>query len=233
MSRRQKDHIARYQSALNELPVDVTGASQTKKSGYFDETLKRALDVVAVLFSLPFVLPLMAILAALIAFDGKRPLYSQLRVGRDGKIFKIWKFRTMVIDSDVKLAKALASDPKLAAEWSKNQKLQIDPRITKIGVLLRKSSLDELPQLWNILNGTMSLVGPRPFFPEQASLYAGKRYFELRPGLTGLWQVSGRNDTSFAERAKLDDTYAENRSFLGDLKILASTVGVVLKGTGY
>lgn len=119
------------------------------------------------------------------------------------------------------------------AEWESTQKLKHDPRITRFGRFLRKSSLDELPQLWNVLKGDMSLVGPRPMLPEQRGLYPGLAYYELRPGLTGTWQVSERNESTFSKRAEFDRGYFESLSFLGDLNVLARTVSVVLRGTGY
>lgn len=194
---------------------------------------KRALDLSMVLLvSLP-VLLVVAVLALLVASQGGRPFYRQLRVGRDGRQFWIWKLRTMQPDADAVLASLLAADPQAAAEWAHSQKLQDDPRITRLGRLLRRTSLDELPQLWNVAKGEMSLVGPRPMLPDQQALYPGHAYFALRPGVTGLWQVSERNRTSFSERANFDTRYAEILSFRTDLGIFVRTVQVVLRGTGY
>ena len=139
----------------------------------------------------------------------------------------------MVVDADARLAAHLAADPALRAEWDETQKLKRDPRITAVGRLLRKTSLDELPQLWNVLKGDMSLVGPRPMMPEQRALYPGRAYYQMRPGLTGPWQVSDRNAVSFAGRAEFDADYARRMSLATDLCILFLTVWVVLRGTGY
>jgi len=127
----------------------------------------------------------------------------------------------------------LAQDPEAKAEWDSTQKLKDDPRITRFGRFLRKSSFDELPQLLNVLLGDMSIVGPRPMLPEQEPLYSGTAYFELRPGITGLWQISDRNESTFAARAKFDTDYFEQLSLATDVRIIASTFRVVLRGTGY
>ena len=213
--------------ALAELP------RVSYKPGLYRNGLKRALDVALVVASLPVILPIVLLLALLVMRDGYAPFYSQARVGRGGKIFRFWKLRTMVHDADARLAEYLDADPEARAEWDHSQKLKCDPRITRFGAFLRKSSLDELPQLWNVLRGDMSLVGPRPMMPDQQVLYPGRAYYLLRPGLTGLWQISDRNHTSFAARADFDAAYEETLSLTGDVHILAATVGVVLRGTGY
>jgi lipopolysaccharide/colanic/teichoic acid biosynthesis glycosyltransferase len=194
---------------------------------------KRGFDIAAVLLSAPLILVLIGALALLVRRDGGRAFYCQPRLGKHGRIFLLWKLRSMVPDADARLARHLSEDPAAAAEWAKAQKLRHDPRITGAGRWLRKYSLDELPQLWNVLIGDMSLVGPRPMFPEQQVLYPGSAYFDFRPGLTGLWQISKRNQCSFAERADFDNRYAQTASFIGDLGILMQTVSVVLRGTGY
>lgn len=193
---------------------------------------KRVLDLALVIAFSPIVLVVVAILALLVACDGSNPFYSQDRVGKKGRLFRIWKLRTMVVDADERLAAHLASDPLAALEWQTTQKLRFDPRITRAGQLLRGSSLDELPQLFNVLMGDMSLVGPRPMMPEQRSLYPGREYYDLAPGLTGLWQVSGRNATTFEARAGFDTTYGQQLSLALDVQTLCRTVGVVLKRTG-
>lgn len=193
---------------------------------------KRFFDVLAVLLSLPFVLPLIAISAIFVARDGGSPFYCQPRIGRNGRTYTIWKLRTMVFDAEAKLDAHLRNNPRAAREWEINQKLQNDPRITKMGELLRKSSMDELPQLWNVLIGDMSLVGPRPMMPDQQAMYPGTAYFSQRPGITGSWQVSVRNGSTFAERARFDTDYVAKLSFVNDVKILFATIGVVARGTG-
>ena len=198
--------------------------------------LKRGLDVLAVLLAAPVVLPVVLILGLLIARDGGPVFYQQDRIGRGGRHFRIWKLRSMVIDAEKRLEEHLARDPAARAEWAETQKLKSDPRITAVGRLIRKSSLDELPQLWNVLKGEMSLVGPRPMMPAQTRLYPERHrrhYDRLRPGLTGLWQVSDRNETSFAGRAEFDSAYAHRLSLLTDAVVLLQTVRVVLRGTGY
>ncbi len=198
----------------------------------YSRTGKRLFDICIVLLMLPFVLPAVAVLMILIARDGHSPLYSQERVGFGGRIFTFWKLRTMVPNAKARLDDYLSANEDARNEWATYQKLSSDPRITPIGQLLRKSSLDELPQLWNVLKGDMSLVGPRPMMPEQRDLYPGSAYFSLLPGVTGLWQVSDRNDTTFAQRAEFDAAYKREMSMMTDLRVLLATVGVVLRGTG-
>lgn len=194
--------------------------------------LKRAFDVAAILVAAPVLVPVMGAIALAITLDGGRPFYAQERVGKGGRSFRMWKFRTMVHNADGKLEAHLAADPALRAEWDLTQKLQNDPRVTAFGAFLRKSSLDELPQLWNVLTGDMSLVGPRPMMVSQKVLYPGAGYFRVRPGVTGYWQVAGRSRTSFEARAGFDDAYEAELSLGTDLKVLARTVTTVLKGTG-
>ena len=201
--------------------------------GLYRRLFKRWCDTGLILLAAPFVLPVIVLLALLVRRDGGPAFYVQDRVGLDGRVFRLWKLRSMVIDADQRLAAHLAADPALRAEWDEAQKLKRDPRITAVGRFLRKTSLDELPQLWNVLKGDMSLVGPRPMMPEQRALYPGRAYYEMRPGLTGPWQVSDRNATSFAGRAEFDAAYAERMSLGTDLGILFLTVWVVLRGTGY
>ena len=194
---------------------------------------KRALDIFLVLLMLPVAVPLILIMSCLVAFDGGLPIYSQKRIGRGGRVFHMKKIRTMVPGADALLEYHLRKNPEARREWDETQKLKRDPRITGIGCFLRKSSLDELPQLWNVLMGEMSLVGPRPMMVDQEALYPGTAYFDLRPGITGLWQISDRNTSSFAGRADFDDRYLNSCSLSQDISILFRTIGVVLRGTGY
>ncbi|MDJ0638639.1 MAG: sugar transferase [Paracoccaceae bacterium] len=203
-----------------------------KSRGLYALGLKRVLDFLVVLAALPILVPFFMLVGALIALDGHNPFYSQQRVGMDGKRFRMWKFRTMVPDADIELQRHLAVDPEARAEWESRQKLTDDPRITRFGRILRRTSVDELPQLINVLMGDMSLVGPRPMMPSQQALYPGHAYYRLRPGLTGSWQVSERHKSTFADRAIYDDTYERDLSFATDLGILGRTVGVVLRCTG-
>ena len=194
---------------------------------------KRIFDVLFVLFAAFIALPIIALMALLAALDGASPFYRQRRVGKNGRIFDMIKIRTMVPDARGQLENYLASDPLAREEWDSTQKLKDDPRITTVGKIMRKSSLDELPQLWNVLRGDMSIVGPRPMMEDQVHLYPGSEYYALRPGITGPWQVSDRNNTTFAERAKFDTDYYNTLSFKTDLGFLVRTVGVVLRCTGY
>lgn len=199
----------------------------------YSQHFKRLLDIVVVVMMIPIILPIMLILVAIVAMDGGSPFYSQLRIGRSGRSFRLWKLRSMVHDADAQLAAYLQANPAVRREWDLTQKLKKDPRITRFGRFLRKSSLDELPQLFNVLIGDMSLVGPRPMLLEQAQLYPGADYYHLRPGVTGLWQISDRNDSTFAARANFDARYAAELSLREDARIIVQTVGVVLRGTGY
>ncbi|WP_371158437.1 sugar transferase [Jannaschia sp. 2305UL9-9] len=215
-------------------PVDSAGhdAKPPMTAKLYSVYFKRILDVSLVIFSLPVVLPFIGIMALLVAMDGSNPFYSQIRLGRASRTFRIWKLRTMVPDADAKLREYLDAHPSARKEWGAKQKLTHDPRVTLIGRILRKTSIDELPQLYNVLTGDMSLVGPRPMMINQKSLYPGRAYFALRPGITGPWQVSDRHTSTFAARAKFDTEYYKTLSFAEDLRLLVATVRVVLRGTG-
>ena len=197
--------------------------------------LKRLMDLAIVLVSVPVVLPLFLFISALVAIASRGPVfYGQRRLGRDGREFTAWKFRTMRPQAERILAEVLAQDPVLRLEWERNHKLRCDPRVTWIGSVLRKSSLDELPQLWNVLIGEMSMVGPRPITPAEIAKYghAWDLFCRVRPGITGLWQISGRNRTSYEKRVELDTFYVHNWSPWLDIYILARTVRTVLFGEG-
>jgi lipopolysaccharide/colanic/teichoic acid biosynthesis glycosyltransferase len=196
--------------------------------------VKRAVDLVGGLALLVLLAPMIAGLMALVALDGGPALFGHLRVGRHGRRFRCWKIRTMVVDAEARLARILRDDPVAAAEWARDHKLSRDPRVTRLGAFLRRSSLDELPQIWNVVIGEMSLVGPRPVTPAELEKYgtAVRDYTAVRPGLTGLWQVMGRNDLSYAQRVALDSHYVRTRSLTGDIEIMLRTVGVVVRGDG-
>lgn len=179
--------------------------------------------------------PLLLLIAALIwQRDGNPILFGHYRVGCDGRLFRCLKFRTMALRSDEVLAELLEHDAQAREEWARDQKLRRDPRITPIGAFLRRTSLDELPQLLNVLRGEMSLVGPRPITNSELTRYGAARwhYLSVKPGITGLWQVSGRNNTSYEERVALDRRYVEARSWRMDLGILIKTVKVVVRRDG-
>jgi len=179
--------------------------------------------------------PVMLVVAFLIwRRDGAPVFFAHYRVGHDGKLFRCLKFRTMYRESEQMLSDLLARSPEARAEWKRDQKLRNDPRITPIGNFLRNTSLDELPQLFNVLRGEMSLVGPRPITVGELTRYGKVRwhYLSVRPGMTGLWQVSGRNNTTYDERVELDRSYVEERSFWLDALILCRTVKVVVAREG-
>lgn len=221
-----------YSSMEFEQVVDTGYFSDAHNAAYRD-ILKRALDVAIVLLvALPVLLVLM-VLSVLIARDGASPFYFQERVGRNGQTFRMWKLRSMVPNADRMLDDYLSRNPAARLEWDLTQKLKVDPRITAIGRIIRKSSLDELPQLFNVLRGDMSIVGPRPMLPEQRAIYPGLAYYALRPGITGFWQTSVRNESNFAERAKFDTAYFRDLSLGTDIKVIFKTVRVVVHGTGY
>lgn len=202
--------------------------------GLYRNVFKRGFDLALLVLTAPLSLPFILLLALAVRIKtGAHPFYTQARVGKNGRIFTMWKLRTMVVDAEQRLADHLAANPEALAEWNRDQKLKNDPRVTRFGRLLRKTSLDELPQLWNVLIGEMSLIGPRPMMEGQKDLYPGLDYYDLRPGLTGLWQISERNETSFAQRAWFDSQYNIELSPANDMRILAATFTVVLKGTGY
>ena len=196
--------------------------------------LKRTFDLAVVLAAAMIWLPVIVLGAFLVLVrDGHNPFYAQKRVGRNGRVFRMWKLRSMVPDAEARLTAYLTASPVARAEWDRDQKLKDDPRITSIGRLLRKTSLDELPQLLNVLWGDMSLVGPRPMMVDQRPLYDGTSYYALRPGLTGFWQISDRNECRFIDRVRFDNAYERAVSLRTDLTVLMRTVAVVARGTGY
>jgi exopolysaccharide production protein ExoY len=197
--------------------------------------LKRSLDISVIIFSAPITFFVILILTIACCLDGNAPLYSQWRVGRNGRLFRCWKFRTMVPNNQKILEQYLLKNPAARLEWQSFRKLKNDPRITRIGLFLRQTSLDELPQLYNILRGEMSIVGPRPIVPDELVKYgdAIQHYLALRPGLTGLWQTSGRNDIGYDNRVALDVKYLLTMSFVLDIKIIFRTFGAVLSRTGF
>jgi lipopolysaccharide/colanic/teichoic acid biosynthesis glycosyltransferase len=196
---------------------------------------QRLCDIILAAALLIFLAPLLVVTLSLTFLqDGRSPLFSQLRVGRGGRRFRCWKIRSMVIDADARLAALLECDAQARLEWAQDHKLRNDPRVTPFGRFLRQSSLDELPQLLNIMLGDMSLVGPRPIVDAEICKYG--RYFpaycSVRPGLTGLWQVSGRNDVSYRRRVALDVAYARQRTLTLDMYILMATVPAVFLRRG-
>jgi Undecaprenyl-phosphate galactose phosphotransferase WbaP len=197
--------------------------------------VKRAFDLVLASLGMVIIAPIMLVLMFLIRLDSKGPVfYGHKRLGLNGNHFKVWKFRSMVVNADKQLASYLNKNPQLRMEWEKNCKLKHDPRITRIGKILRRTSLDELPQIWNVLRGEMSLVGPRPIVDAEIAKY-GPAYQVIKtvsPGMTGLWQVSGRSEVSYDKRVSLDIKYIKSWSVINDILILANTVRVIIKKKG-
>ena len=196
---------------------------------------KWVFDHIAAAGLLVFFSPFLAVIAVLIFVrEGGPVVFAHRRIGRGGQEFNCLKFRTMVRDADRVLEEHLARDPNARAEWDATFKLADDPRIMRLGRLLRKTSLDELPQLWNVLRGDMSMVGPRPIVAEERHFYKEfiADYVSVLPGLTGAWQVGGRSATTYDARVAMDVDYVRNRSFFGDLKIVVKTIVVVLRRDG-
>jgi lipopolysaccharide/colanic/teichoic acid biosynthesis glycosyltransferase len=209
---------------------DIQGRNEVPNS-----PATRVLDLAIIFFAAPYILFFFIVIAALIMLDSQGgPFYSQTRIGRGGRRFQAHKFRTMVLNADQVLQRYLDESPELNAEWKATHKLKRDPRVTRVGAILRKLSLDEMPQFWNIVIGDMSLIGPRPIVDAEIERYGEcfELYIQARPGLTGLWQVSGRSDTSYQQRVELDEYYLMNRSLKMDLMILVKTVYVVVGRKG-
>lgn len=224
------DNVEAHLRGASLAQAEQCNRSRYRRSG------KRLFDLSLSLLLLPFILPIIALLAVLVAIEGGSPCFRQPRVGRYGRTFHCFKLRTMVKDADAKLKSLCESDETIAREWAENQKLRSDPRTTPLGRFLRKTSLDELPQIVNVLKGDMSLVGPRPFMLDQRELYdsvGGSAYYDLRPGITGLWQVTERGESNFTTRVHHDEAYSERMSFLLDLKLIFATILVVLRRTGH
>jgi exopolysaccharide production protein ExoY len=225
--------LAQGKSAWTPLPA-LTQVQCSLERSSAQVLAKRALDLSgAVALALVFS-PVLLFVGIAMKRDGGDLLFRHTRVGRDGKPFQVYKFRTMVPDADKIFPSLLASNAQLREEWLRDHKLKNDPRVTRIGKFLRSTSLDELPQLWNVLKGEMSLVGPRPITREELCKYgrAQRYYLAVRPGLTGLWQISGRNDCGYRRRVAMDRHYTSKASLLTDLVVLSKTVLVVVGRRG-
>ena len=225
------DTLLPLQGGLALVPASPSAEELIARQSLRDRFVKRGGDIVFSLAVLSLGAPVFLMLAALVKMTSRGPVfYVQQRVGRDYRRFGCIKFRTMRPDADQMLSKLLAESPQLEAEFVNDFKLKDDPRITGVGKFLRRSSLDELPQFLNVLRGEMSVVGPRPIVEKELPRYGGKmeEVLAVRPGLTGLWQVSGRNNLSYQKRVRLDVHYARQRNFALDLKIILRTIGVVL-----
>lgn len=214
----------------NKTKYELESSCEKAKKSYL--FFKRSFDVISSLCAIVLFSPVLIILTILVKLDSKGPIiFAHKRLGKDGKVIKVYKYRTMVQNAEELLKKLT---PEQKKEYEKNFKLENDPRITKIGQFLRKTSLDELPQLFNILYGNMSVVGPRPIVQKELSKYGifSDKLLSAKPGLTGNWQANGRSDTTYEERVKLDIEYIDNRSFWNDIKIILKTVITVLRREG-
>ncbi|MCQ2591509.1 MAG: undecaprenyl-phosphate galactose phosphotransferase WbaP [Treponema sp.] len=241
-------NLYRYTISVSSEQTSFTSTQQLKDIGgiigfasthnltfKFNIFLKRLLDILIIIASSPLVIPIFLILMLLTKCTSKGPIfYGHVRVGKKGKSFKCWKFRSMNINSQEMLKEILENDPVRREEWERERKFVDDPRVTKFGKFLRKTSMDELPQLFNILIGDMSFVGPRPVTAEEMEKYGEHQDYVLSvlPGLTGMWQISGRSETSYDERIYFDTYYIQNWSIWLDLWILIKSVWVVIKGKG-
>ena len=233
-----KSHYLASHNAIGDFsPASSLGPSVSNyQSGYYVRAgSKRFFDIVTAIFALLLFLPLFIFVGSAILLADGRPIYfSHKRVGCGGKSFNCIKFRTMANDAEERLRLLLKTDSTSRREWAEIHKLRNDPRVSTVGLLLRKTSLDELPQLFNVLKGDMSIVGPRPIVEEEVVRY--KEHFAIvasvRPGITGLWQVCGRSGTSYDRRVALDVEYVQTMSFYQDIRILIRTVGVVLARRG-
>jgi exopolysaccharide production protein ExoY len=211
------------------------GTSKKSNSNVASDSIKYCVDGILAGIALMVLLPMILMVAAILLVTQGRPIFlSHRRIGKNGVLFSCLKFRTMVTNGEEVLAKHLDDHPAARAEWIATRKLRDDPRVTPFGKLLRKNSVDEVPQLLNVLRGEMSLVGPRPIVPSEAELYGAHfaDYMKVRPGLTGLWQVSGRSDTSYDARVELDARYVAERSLWGDMMIMVRTIPAVLSSRG-
>jgi lipopolysaccharide/colanic/teichoic acid biosynthesis glycosyltransferase len=212
--------------------LNKEGIDSEAQNKFMYNIVKRLIDILGSIAGIIILSPFLLVIAILVRVDSKGPvLFSHKRLGLGGKIIKVYKFRTMVSDAE-ELLKRLTPEQK--EEYEKNFKLENDPRITKLGRFLRESSIDELPQLLNVLKGEMSAVGPRPIVPTELQKYGeyADKLLSVKPGLTGSWQTSGRSDTTYEERVQLDMEYIDTRTILVDVKIAFKTVGVVFKKSG-
>jgi exopolysaccharide production protein ExoY len=224
------------QAFSSNVPVQTHDKAEAFSEAFPKETdvWKRAFDIAIALSVLAFALPLLVLLIVLISMDGNSPFFGHQRVGRFGRKFRCWKLRTMVPDAQQRIADLLANDEAAREEWARDHKLRKDPRITRIGRFLRASSLDELPQMVNVIVGEMSLVGPRPIVEAEITRYGPRfrHYTAVTPGVTGLWQISGRNNTTYRRRVAIDTVYSKQRSLRMDFWILINTIPAVLISKG-
>ena len=219
---------------LESMPKSVRIVRPQRHREFYGHWVKRAIDLLLCALMLPVVVPLTAAILMIGFACGSSGLFAHLRIGRGARVFRCWKIRTMAKDADHGLRSALLHDPGLWQEWSHKRKLAKDPRVTRYGRLLRRTSLDELPQIWNVIVGDMSLVGPRPITRTELHFYgaAKAQYLSVRPGITGLWQITGRRSGCYVQRVMLDASYIEKVSLRGDLAILLRTLPEVFRRSG-
>ena len=221
---------------ITSLVPEAVNDEQKKSLKKVDKFFKRTIDIIASIFGIIALLPLTicVYIANLICKDRGPVFYTQNRIGQNGKIFKMYKYRSMIVGADDKLEKYLEENEEARKEFKQYKKLKDDPRVTKVGKFIRKTSIDEFPQFINVLKGEMSLVGPRPYLEKEREDMNGyyKYIITCKPGLTGLWQVSGRNDCTFDERIDLDMEYYNNHNLKMDVKIIFKTVEKILKKEG-
>jgi exopolysaccharide production protein ExoY len=220
---------------LGDVGNSYLACSGAEKARPGPNRLGAVMDVAIALTALIAFLPAFILIAIAVGFERRGPIiFAQRRIGQHGAPFMLYKFRSMHVDGDRIFADHIVSNPDAAAEWARDHKLQRDPRVTRLGSFLRRSSLDELPQLFNVLRGQMGIVGPRPIVEAEIAKYG--RYFGLycsvRPGITGLWQISGRNHVSYRRRVAMDAIYAKKKTVLLDIKIIVATIPAVLRRTG-
>jgi len=223
------------EKAQNLPYISASPGFSLSKAAVYSVFFKRLLDIALCLLLLPIVLPLLAILMICIKLDSRGPaVYRSERIGKNGKKFNCLKLRTMCVNAHERLTHILNENPELDKEYSKYRKLKNDPRVTRIGKILRSCSLDEIPQILNVLKGDMSFVGPRPAFEEEIPNYGSNYYLykSVRPGITGLWQVNGRSETSFSTRVQMDTNYVKRICFSNDIKILLKTIPAAITQKG-
>jgi len=222
-------------SSIDQIEFIRSSAVPRRVPGFYAQHGKRLTDIVVTVVLAPILIVAIAVLWSCVRLSGHPGFYGQNRIGRHGKLFKCWKIRTMVSNADAVLNEVCAANPEIDREWRQNQKLRNDPRILAVGKFLRASSLDELPQFWNVLRGDMSLVGPRPIMVSQDLLYrqaGGSAYYHMRPAITGPWQVFARGDSVFSDRIMFDNIYWRECSPLFDFKLMIRTIGVVARLSG-
>lgn len=225
------------EQVINKPILENTTIDNKKIKIYIEKGIKRIVDIIVGLLGTIMLIPITAVIyitKKILKEDNGPIFYDQLRIGKDGKHFKLYKYRSMIVGADEILKEYLDSNEEARVEFEKNQKLRKDPRITKLGNFLRKTSLDEFPQFINILKGDMSLVGPRPIVDREVELFGDKMKIvhSVRPGLTGYWAANGRSDTTYEQRVNMETYYAENFSLLLDIKIILKTIKSVVNKEG-